>query len=89
MRAVCKLPLGGTGLLKPAVMWNLLGDIWPSATTAPDWSPILSTPGAKLHLYGKSEARVGRKMGHVTFLADTIDEALAKAEACMKAYSWI
>ena len=89
MRAVCKLPLGGTGLLKPAVMWNLLGDIWPSATTAPDWSPILSTPGAKLHLYGKSEARVGRKMGHVTFLADTIDEALAKAEACMKAYAWI
>lgn len=88
LRAICGLPLGSTRMLKPAVMWNLLGDIWPSATTAPDWSPILSTPGAKLHIYGKSEARVGRKMGHVTFLADTIEEAMSRAQACMKAYSW-
>ncbi len=89
LRAICNLPLGGTGMLKPAVMWNLLGDIWPSATTAPDWSPILSTPGAKLHLYGKSEARPGRKMGHVTFLDDSVYEAMANAQVCMKAYSWI
>jgi len=88
LRAICGLPLGSTRMLKPAVMWNLLGDIWPSATTAPDWSPILKTPGAKLHIYGKSEARVGRKMGHVTFLADTIEEATSHAQACMAAYSW-
>jgi 5-(carboxyamino)imidazole ribonucleotide synthase len=89
LRSICGLPLGSTGMLKPAVMWNLLGDIWPSATTTPDWSPILKTPGAKLHIYGKSEARPGRKMGHVTFLADTVDEALTRAQACMQAYHWI
>ncbi|MFK7910718.1 MAG: 5-(carboxyamino)imidazole ribonucleotide synthase [Akkermansiaceae bacterium] len=87
LRAICGLPLGSTRMLKPAVMWNLLGDIWPAATTPPDWSPILSTPGAKLHIYGKREARAGRKMGHVTFVGDTIDEALSHAQACINAYS--
>lgn len=86
LRAACGLPLGGTGLLKPAVMWNLLGDLWPAPTVYPDWSPVLSTPGARLHLYGKAEARRGRKMGHVTFLADTVEEALERVRRCREPF---
>ncbi len=85
LRVICDLPLGSTRLIKPAVMWNLLGDLWPGETTAPDWTPILNTPGAKLHLYGKSHAKPRRKMGHVTFMGDTIDEALERANACKRA----
>jgi 5-(carboxyamino)imidazole ribonucleotide synthase len=66
-------------------MWNLLGDIWPDGKE-PDWAPILATPGAKLHLYGKNKARPGRKMGHVTFTAATADAALASAEQCRQAF---
>lgn len=88
LRSICGLPLGSPRLLQPTVMWNLLGDLWPDATTPPDWSPILSTPGATLHLYGKSEARPGRKMGHVTITAPTIDEALVHAKACRQALGW-
>ncbi len=73
LRAVCGLPLGATDMLAPVVMWNLLGDLWENGE--PDWSVILAEPRAKLHLYGKSEARRGRKMGHVCVLAD-IEEAL-------------
>ncbi len=62
IRAVCNLPLGSTAALGPAVMTNLLGD------EAHDWLAILSDPAAKLHLYGKAEARPGRKMGHVNRL---------------------
>ena len=70
VRVLCGLPLGSPELICPAVMWNLLGDLWIDETTPPDWSPILETPGARLHLYGKSHARVGRKMGHVTFTGE-------------------
>ncbi len=87
-RVAAGWPIGGTELLAPAVMWNLLGDLWPSATESPDWSPILETPGAKLHLYGKDEARVGRKMGHVTFTAPTLEAALAQAHTCRQAFAW-
>ena len=86
LRVACGLPLGGTGLLKPTVMWNLLGDLWPAPTEFPDWNPVLNTPGAKLHLYGKAEARRGRKMGHVTFLADTVEEALGQVSACREPF---
>lgn len=86
LRVASGLPLGGTGLLRPAVMWNLLGDIWPAPTEFPDWTGLLETPGAKLHLYGKAEARRGRKMGHVTFLADTVETALERAERCRKPF---
>lgn len=78
-RAVCDGPLGDTHQHSPAVMVNLLGDLWPEPQLAPDWSPILRAPAAKLHLYGKRVAKPGRKMGHVTFLAETIDEALKQA----------
>jgi 5-(carboxyamino)imidazole ribonucleotide synthase len=77
LRAVCGLPLGSTTLLSTVVMWNLLGHLWKSEE--PDWNVILSEPRAKLHLYGKREARPGRKMGHVSVLAE-VEEALALFE---------
>jgi 5-(carboxyamino)imidazole ribonucleotide synthase len=79
VRAVCGLPLGATTQMRPAAMVNLLGDLW--ATGEPDWSGALALPEVKLHLYGKTEARPGRKMGHITALADTVDEAVEKARA--------
>ncbi len=79
-RAVCDLPLGGVDLLRPAVMVNLLGDLWSAdGTRAPDWTPVLSEPAAKLHLYGKALAKPGRKMGHFCVLAPTVEDALVKA----------
>ena len=78
VRAFMGFPLGSTDLLSPVVMMNLLGDIWPDARTAPDWSKILSMPGTSLHVYGKREARMGRKMGHVSFLGSDQDEILQK-----------
>jgi 5-(carboxyamino)imidazole ribonucleotide synthase len=76
LRAVCGLPLGSTRLLSPVVMLNLLGDLWSNGE--PDWPAILANPAAKLHLYGKSNPRRGRKMGHICFL-DDIPAALACA----------
>ncbi len=67
LRAVCGLPLGSTEMLRPAAMANLLGDIWTSGE--PHWDAALALPEVKLHLYGKSEARPGRKMGHLTATA--------------------
>ncbi|HKW80601.1 MAG TPA: ATP-grasp domain-containing protein, partial [Casimicrobiaceae bacterium] len=86
VRVLADLPLGETRSYGPAVMVNLLGDIWfGSGTTQerrePDWRAVLEIPQAKLHLYGKREARRGRKMGHVTCVAPTRDEALAAARA--------
>ena len=78
-RAICGLPLSDPTQHTPAVMVNLLGDIWPTPTQHPDWSPVLLHPRAKLHLYGKKEARARRKMGHFTVLGDTVDEALKQA----------
>ena len=73
LRAVCGLPLGSTERLRPAAMANLLGDIWQNGE--PNWAAALALPDVKLHLYGKEEARPGRKMGHLTALADTAQEA--------------
>jgi 5-(carboxyamino)imidazole ribonucleotide synthase len=74
LRAVCGLPLGTTELLSPAAMVNLLGDIWQEGE--PDWPAVCAFPAVKLHLYGKREARPGRKMGHLTARAATTDAAL-------------
>lgn len=79
VRTLCGLPFGDTRLLSPVVMVNLLGDIWPS-DHAPAWEQVLSHPQIKLHLYGKREARKGRKMGHYTVLAESIDEAIQLAQ---------
>lgn len=73
LRAVCGLPLGSTEQLRPAAMANLLGDEW--AAGEPDWAAALADARVKLHLYGKTEARPGRKMGHLTALAGSVDEA--------------
>ena len=79
VRAICGLSLGDTAQIKPAAMVNLLGDLWVDGE--PDWAAALAVPDVKLHLYGKGEARVGRKMGHITALGDTVEEAAAKALA--------
>jgi 5-(carboxyamino)imidazole ribonucleotide synthase len=73
LRAVCGLPLGSTEYLRPAAMANLLGDLWENAE--PNWERALEFPNLKLHLYGKAEARAGRKMGHLTALADSAQDA--------------
>ena len=78
VRAVCGLGLGDTALTAPAVaMVNLLGDLW--ADGEPDWGAVLDHPAAKLHLYGKQAPRPGRKMGHLTVLADSREEAETQA----------
>ncbi|MBB5017079.1 5-(carboxyamino)imidazole ribonucleotide synthase [Chitinivorax tropicus] len=77
VRTMCALPPGDTALLKPVAMVNLLGDIW--RDDEPAWDKLLSLPNVKLHLYGKREARIGRKMGHFDVLADDVDAALAQA----------
>jgi 5-(carboxyamino)imidazole ribonucleotide synthase len=74
VRALCNLPLGSTVQPRPAAMANLLGDLWQRGE--PDWRAALAVPDVKLHLYGKRHARVGRKMGHLTAVAQTTDEAL-------------
>ena len=73
LRAVCGLPLGSTEFYKPAAMANLLGDIWQNGE--PNWTRALADPHVKLHLYGKLEPRAGRKMGHLTAIAETAQDA--------------
>lgn len=79
LRAVCDMPLGETTLLSPVVMVNLLGELWGKGE--PNWRPLLATRGARLHLYGKHEARTGRKMGHFTVRHPMPEEALRLARA--------
>jgi len=79
VRAICGLPLGSTAQARPAAMANLLGEIW--ADGEPNWDAALAVPGAALHLYGKDDPRTGRKMGHITVVADTVEEAVEKALA--------
>jgi 5-(carboxyamino)imidazole ribonucleotide synthase len=75
VRTVCGLPLGEARLLCPAVMVNLIGDDFTSAMTGEGLLNVLRTYGAKLHVYGKRTVRPGRKMGHVTFLAENAEKA--------------
>jgi 5-(carboxyamino)imidazole ribonucleotide synthase len=77
VRVLCGLPLGDATQHTPAVMVNLLGDIWGDGE--PRWDAVLRHAGAHLHLYGKAEARPGRKMGHVTVCEPDLDLALAVA----------
>lgn len=83
LRAICGLPLGSTELLRPAAMANLLGDLWSGGE--PDWAAACRFPEVKLHLYGKAAARPGRKMGHLTALASTPEEARARVIAAREA----
>jgi 5-(carboxyamino)imidazole ribonucleotide synthase len=82
---MARLPLGDVRQHSPAVMLNILGDVWfdgqSQTPREPAWDQVLALPGANLHLYGKSEPRRGRKMGHVTFVAPTLAEAQRQLNA--------
>ena len=79
VRMVCDLPAGSCQLHSPVAMLNLLGDIWPSGGI-PAWEDVLQQDQAKLHLYGKKEARPGRKMGHINCLGATREETITLLE---------
>ncbi len=85
-RMLAGLPLGSTAQLAPAVMLNILGDVWfhEGQRREPAWDDVLAIDGAKLHLYGKREARPGRKMGHVTVLGESVPQALERAAAAAR-----
>jgi 5-(carboxyamino)imidazole ribonucleotide synthase len=80
-RVLAGLPLGATRQHSPALMLNLLGDLWfhDDRAQEPDWAGVLNVPQAKLHLYGKAQARPGRKMGHVTLVGETAEVCCAAA----------
>jgi len=82
VRAIAGLPLGSPAQIKPAAMVNLLGDVWQNGD--PDWSSALAINDLKLHLYGKREARVGRKMGHINILSDTPESAKQLAVSALQ-----
>ena len=84
VRAICGLPLGATERSVPAAaMANLLGDLWQAGP--PDWPAALADPNVRLHLYGKSGPRPGRKMGHLTVAATTVEDAERRARAARAA----
>jgi 5-(carboxyamino)imidazole ribonucleotide synthase len=83
LRAVCGLPLGSTELLRPAAMANLLGDLW-APGAPPQWEAAMAMPDVKLHLYGKTEPRRARKMGHLTAMAPAAEEAAARVRAARR-----
>ena len=82
VRAMCNLPLARPVQLRPAAMSNLLGDVWLAGE--PNWNAALVQSSVHLHLYGKSQARAGRKMGHVTVLDDDAGCAAVKAREIRK-----
>ena len=86
LRAICGLPPGSVEQFRPAAMANLLGDLW--AAGEPDWMAACLLPHVRLHLYGKAAARPGRKMGHITALAATADEAHRMAIQARAALTW-
>ncbi len=87
VRVLAGMPITLPKLHSPTVMVNLLGEIWEDTGGNPDWQRALEMPGVSLHLYGKSAARVGRKMGHINVVAVTVEEALyIAAEARERAW---
>jgi 5-(carboxyamino)imidazole ribonucleotide synthase len=96
VRAMTGMPLGDPRQHSPAVMLNILGDVWfpcgvgetkpqkGAAPVTPPWDQVAAMPAARLHLYGKEDARPGRKMGHVNFTAPTLDEARTAARDCAR-----
>ncbi len=83
VRAVCGLPLGSPQQLRPAAMANLLGDLWQGPPL--QWQAVYRDPSVKIHLYGKRDARPGRKIGHLTALADTPQLAAARVRQAREA----
>lgn len=85
VRAMAGLPLGDVRQHSPCVMLNILGDVWfdGEREIQPAWDKVLALPSAHLHLYGKAEARRARKMGHITFIAPTLEQAQSEMkQAC-------
>ncbi|HSZ17305.1 MAG TPA: 5-(carboxyamino)imidazole ribonucleotide synthase [Terracidiphilus sp.] len=78
VRTTCNLPLGDTSLITPAAIVNLLGEVWLDRNDEPDFTAALAIPGVRLHLYEKHTARRGRKMGHLSAVGPTADEALKR-----------
>jgi 5-(carboxyamino)imidazole ribonucleotide synthase len=83
VRTTCNLPLGSTELISPCAIVNLLGEVWLDAQTdapggEPNFAAALAVPGVRLHLYEKQEARKGRKMGHLSSVGATAEEALER-----------
>jgi 5-(carboxyamino)imidazole ribonucleotide synthase len=79
VRAVCDLPLGDVDVVKPAAIANLLGDLWlnpDGSAKEPQFDKALAVPGVRLHLYEKHKPRKGRKMGHLSAVGTTPDEAV-------------
>jgi 5-(carboxyamino)imidazole ribonucleotide synthase len=83
VRAVCDLPLGSTEVIRPGAIVNLLGDLW-QGDEPPAFDAALAIPGVKVHLYGKRQARPGRKMGHLSALGTTPQEALTRVQAALR-----
>ena len=86
VRAVCNLPLGDPSVIAPGAIVNLLGDVW-LHDAPPDVAFMLGVPGSRLHLYGKGESRPGRKMGHLSTVGDTAQEAISRALAALRRFS--
>jgi 5-(carboxyamino)imidazole ribonucleotide synthase len=86
VRAICDLPLGDSDVVQPAAIANLLGDLWHNPATSgtfdkePNFAAALSVPGVRLHLYEKLRPRKGRKMGHLSAVASTAEEAVARVQ---------
>ena len=85
VRVLAGMPLADTSLLAPTIMLNILGDSWYASSEQQDvaqepaWNQILAIPGVSLHLYGKTEARIGRKMGHVNIVHPNVEQLLRSA----------
>ncbi len=88
VRAICGLPLGETGLRRAAVMINIIGDMDHRSARLEGIAAALRIPEVNLHLYGKEELRCGRKMGHITALADSLPLAIERAEAAHRCLRW-
>jgi 5-(carboxyamino)imidazole ribonucleotide synthase len=83
VRAICDLPLGDPTVLRPGAIFNLFGELWQQGP--PPFESALSKPGVRLHLYGKRGARAGRKMGHLSAVGSTPEDALARVRAAAAA----
>jgi 5-(carboxyamino)imidazole ribonucleotide synthase len=84
VRAVCDLPLGSVEITRPVAIYNLLGDLW-EGQLVPPFDRALALPGVRVHLYGKREARPGRKMGHLSAVGRTPEEAIRRVKAARRA----
>ena len=84
VRTLAGLPLVQPRAYGPSIMLNLLGDVWLAFNNAPPWDQVLALPGTHLHLYGKLDAKPGRKMGHLNITGSTVDEVRTTALAAAK-----